>query len=118
MEKQLKVLKQATLNDKKGNASLQSKLTEKSRKDFGHVNLICQSNLSQYLCGLNIDQFNTILDCALPYKHLTSYPDYVGGTGHRRLESVTELLLVLSICRYGLHQGIMGYIIGTSNATV
>ena len=65
-----------------------------------------------------VDQFNVILDCALPYIHLIPYPDCVRGTGHRRLEATTELLLVLTICRRGLHQGIMSYIVGMSNATV
>ena len=50
--------------------------------------------------------------------HLIPYPDCVGDPGHRRLEAATELLLVLTICRHGLHQGIMGYIVGMSNATV
>ena len=33
-------------------------------------------------------------------------------------EPATELLLFLNIYPYGLHQGIMGYIAGMSNATV
>ena len=61
------------------------------------------------MCGLNVDQFNIILDCALPYIHVIPYPDCVGGICHTRSESVTELLLVLIICCHGLHQGIMGY---------
>ena len=52
------------------------------------------------------------------YIHLISYPDCVGGTGRRRLEPATELVLVLTTCCHGLHQGIMGYIAGMSKATV
>ena len=33
-------------------------------------------------------------------------------------EPATELLLFLNIHRHGLHQGIMGYVAGMSNATV
>ena len=52
------------------------------------------------------------------YIHLIPYPDCVGGTGRRRLEPATGLVLVLTTCRHGLHQGIMGYIAGMSKATV
>ena len=103
---------------KKRIANLENKLREKTEKEFSHANLISQPNLFQYLFRLNVDQFNVILDCALPYIHLIPYPDCVRGTGHRRLEATTELLLVLTICRRGLHQGIMSYIVGMSNATV
>ena len=48
---------------------------------------------------------------------LNSYPNWVGGVGHRKLDSATELLLVFTIRCHG-HQGIMGYIVGMSNATV
>ena len=71
------------------------------------------------MCGLNVDHFNITLDCALTYIHLIPYPDCVGGTGHRRLESATELLLVPTICHHGFHQGIMDHIVGMFNyATV
>ena len=59
-----------------------------------------------------------VLNCALPHIHLILYPDCVGCTGHRKLESATKLLLAVTICRHGLHQGIMGYIVGMSNAAV
>ena len=78
-------------------ANLQNKLREKNKKKFSHANLISQLNLFHYLCGLNVDQFNIILDCALPCIHLISYPDCVGDTGHRRSEPAAELLLVLTI---------------------
>ena len=85
---------------------------------WGYKTFISQANIFKYLCGLNVDHFNITLDCALTYIHLIPYPDCVGGTGHRRLES-TELLLVPTICHHGFHQGIMGYIVGMFNyATV
>ena len=119
MEKELKVLKQASLNEKNRTAKFtEKKLTEKNKKDFSLPSITYQPNLFQYLPSLNVDQFNIILDCALPYIHVIHYPDCVGGTGHRRIESATELLLVLTICRHELHQGIMGYIVGMSNTIV
>ena len=47
------------------------------------------------MSGLNIDQFNIILNCDLPYIDLIPYRDCVGGRSHGRLESATELLPVL-----------------------
>ena len=80
LEKQLKVSKQTDLKVNKRTASLQNKLREKN----SHVNVISQPNIFQKLCGLNVDQFNNILDCALSYIHLIPYPYCVGGRGHRR----------------------------------
>ena len=73
LEKQLS-FKISRFKWKKRIAHLQNKLREKNKKEFSHVNLISQSTLFQYLCGLNVDQFNIILDCALPYIHLIPYP--------------------------------------------
>ena len=49
---------------------------------------------------------------------LNSIPLLCRGTGHRRLEPTNELLLIITTCRHELHQGIMGYNFGMSNATV
>ena len=49
---------------------------------------------------------------------VNSLPLLCRGTGHRRLEPATELLLIITTCRHGLHQRIMGYNFGMSNATV
>ena len=69
LEKQLKVLKQACLNDKKRIANLQNKLRDKNKKEFSHANLVFQLNLFQYLCCLNVDQF--IYYIGLPYHTCT-----------------------------------------------
>ena len=46
------------------------------------------------------------------------YPDCVGGVSHRKLNSATELMAVLTACRYGLHQGVMEFMLGLSKATI
>ena len=64
------------------------------------------------------EQFDIILQCALPYVHLIAYPDCVGNVNRRTTDSATELLIVLTICRHGLRQGVMGYMAGKSKATI
>ena len=46
------------------------------------------------------------------------YPDCFGGVSHRKLDSATELLAALTVCRHGLHQGVMGFRLGLSKATI
>ena len=72
----------------------------------------------QYLYGLTLEQFNIILKCALPYVHLIPYPNCAGNINLRKTGSATELWSVLTTCHHGLHQGVMGYILGKSKSTV
>ena len=50
---------------KKSVPFLQQKLME-NKNDFNHSNLVTSPSLFPYLCGLNIDQFNILLDCIVP----------------------------------------------------
>ena len=98
---------------------MQHKFLEKDERDFTHSSLIHQPSIFQYLCGLTTDQFNIVLQCSLPYTHLISYPDCVGGARLRKLGTATALLMVvLTVCRHGLHQGVMGFMVGLSKATI
>ena len=91
---------------------------EKNKRDFTHSSLVHQPSLFQYLCGLTTDQFHVLLQCSLPYIHLIPFPDCVGGVSHRKLDSATELMAVLTVCRHGLHQGVMGFMLGLSKPTI
>ena len=91
---------------------------EKNKRDFTHSNLVRQPSLFQYFCDLTKDQFDIILQCSLPYIHLIPYSDCVGGVSHRKLDSATELMAVLTVCRHGLHQEVMGFMLGLSKATI
>ena len=97
---------------------MHQKLLEKHKSDFTHSSLAHQPRFFQYLCGLTTDQFDIILQCALPYIHLIPYPDCAGGVSHRKLDSATELLAVLTVCRHGLYQGVMGFRLGFPKATI
>ena len=112
------VIKKIHLCNKKGITNLQQKLSEKNKRDFTHSSLIHQPSLFQYLRGLTTDQFDIILQCSLPYIHLIPYPDCVGGLSHRKIDSATEQMAVLTVCRYGLNQGVMGFMLGLSKATI
>ena len=48
----------------------------------------------------------------IPYRHC------VGGVSHRKLDSATELMAVLTVCRHGLHQGVMVFMLGLPKATI
>ena len=97
---------------------MKQKLLEKNKRDFVYSSLVHQSSLFQHLCGLTADQFDIILQCSLPYIYLIPYPDCAGGVSHRKLDSATELMAVLTVCRRGLHQGVMGFMLGLSKATI
>ena len=118
LEQELKVTKKKHLCDKKRIANLKQKLLEKNKRDFIHSSLVHQSSVFQHLCGVTADQFDIILQCSLPYIHLIPYPDCAGGVSHRKLDSATELMAVVTVCRRGLHQGVMGFMLGLSKATI
>ena len=99
-------------------ANLQQKLLEKNKRYFTHSSLAYQSSIFQYLCGLTTDQFDIILQCSLPYIHLIPYPDRVGGVSYKKLNSAAELTAVLIVCGHGLHQGVMGFMLGYSKTTI
>ena len=111
-------IKQANFHSTNKLNRAKNELSDKKNKDFTYTNLIKQPSTFQYLCGLTLEQFDIILKCALPYVHLIPYPDCTGNINLRKTDSATELLSVLTTCRHGLHQGVMGYIFGKSKSTV
>ena len=54
----------------------------------------------------------------MPYIHLIPYPDCAGGVSHRKLDSATELMAVLTVYRHGPCQGVMEFMLGLSKATI
>ena len=85
--------------------------------EFSYLNVSSRPPLLKYLCGLDIEQFNTIYEYVKPYLNLIEYPD-CKGTDESSLDSPTELLAVLTCCRHALHQGVMAYILRRSEITV
>jgi hypothetical protein len=100
-------------------AHLKSEEEKSSKKDFNYKNLIERPKLFHYLCGLSVEQFQIILDCVSPYTHLIPYPDCdISMPARRSIDVETELLSVLTLCRHGLHQGVMAFIIQKSKSTM
>ena len=94
------------------------KLLEKNNRDFTHSSLIHYPSLFQYLCGLTTDQVNIVLQYSLPYIHLIPYSHCFGGAKLKKLDTATKLMDILTICRHGLHQGVMEFMVGLSKATI
>lgn len=77
-------------------------------KQFTFSNIKNTSNF-QYLCGLRL----------MPYFHLIPYPDCCHTPSlNRSLDKATELLAVLTICRHGVHQGLMAFFMDISKSTM
>ena len=73
----------------------------------------------QYLCDLSIKQFQVILGRVTLYTHLIPYPDSeVNTLSCRTTDKATELLPVFTLCRHGLHQRVMAFIINNSKSTM
>ena len=118
LEQELKVTKKIYLCDKNSIVKLQQKLFEKNKRDFTHSSLVHQPSLLQYLCSLTTDKFDIILQCFLSYIHLIPYPNCVTDNSHRKLDSAAELMAVLTVFRYGFHQGVIGFMLGFSEAII
>ena len=84
---------------------------------FTYQNLKKQPKMFKYLCGLTVEMFDMLFELVQPYVCVIQYPD-CSGTGDRSIEKVTELLAFLTICRHGLHLGVMSYMLSRSNSTV
>ena len=96
-------------------AKLLSKLYDSELKTFGYENLKKSPSNFEYLCGLNIEKFDLVMDCVKPYVHLIPYPD---SKVTERLSYTTQLLVTLTICRHTLDFRLMAYILDVSRSTV
>ena len=65
----------------------------------------------KYLCGLDLEQFNILMDIVRPYLPLLTH-------NVKKFSHETQYLVILTICRHGLDYRFMAFIIKTSEATV
>ena len=108
---ELSKIKTKNVNDKRCVIDFINKIAKSNQKDFKQANLVEQTKLFHYLCGLSVEHFKLIFNCVAPYTHLLPYPDCEVSTQIRRsTDAATELLSVLTICRHGLNQGVMAFI--------
>ena len=99
------------------NQELLSIINNLQEKEFTYINLMKTPKNFSYLTGLTIEQFTLIMACVEPYIHLIPYP-HSKGSGQRSLDTKTELVTVLAICRHSLHFGVMAIVLDKSRVTV
>ena len=117
LKKENKSLNVMVNNLKRSHKILSQKNKEMHSKQFVYESIKARPKMFKYLCGLSIDQFELLWRCVLPYINLIEYPD-CKGTGARALDKVTELFLLLTICRHGLHLGVAGFMVGLAESTI
>ena len=86
-------------------------------KEFKYSFLKKRLKTFKYLCGLSVEQFDLVKDCAAPYTHLMPYPD-CPNTGEKSVDLDTQLLIVLTICRHSLDYSFMAFMLSKSITTV
>ena len=62
------------------------------------------------LCCLQVEKFNILLKCLLPYTHPIIYRKCI-GSGIQNTGKPNKLLSVMTVCRHGFHNGVMAYML-------
>ena len=121
---EIKRLKEELNQQKKNNIDLEMKNLHLSGaalnlrgKDFKYENLKFQKLTFKNLTGLTVEQFDLLADCITPYVHLIPYPD-CSNNSEKSVDTTTQFLAVLTICRHGLDFQLMAYILEKSVSTV
>ena len=99
------------------NQELLSVIGKLQEKEFTYTNLVKNSKNFFYLTGLTVEQFDLIIACVQPYVQLIAYP-HSKGSGQRSVDTKTELVVVLAICRHSPHCGVMAIVLDKSRITV
>ena len=78
---------------------------------FSFQSISEQPKTFKYLCGLDLDQFNILMDIVKPYLSLLTHTT-------KSFSYETQYLAILIICRHGLDYRYMAFILKTSESTV
>ena len=62
------------------------------------------------LCCWEVEKFNSLLECLLPYTYPMVYPKHI-GSGIQNTGKPNKLLSDITVCRHGFHNGIMAYML-------
>ena len=117
-QQELQKVKKEKLDVEMKIAQLEGEILNFKTESFDIKNIIRNPSQFQYLCGLSSDQFNLVYECLQPYTHLIPYPDCISNNNKRSVDTKTELFSVLTICRHGLHQGVMAFMLKKSKSTM
>lgn len=78
---------------------------------FSFKSIAEDRKIFKYLCGLDLDQFNILMDIVKPYLSLLNHTV-------KNFSYETQYLAILTISRHGLDYRFMAFILRTSEATV
>ena len=62
------------------------------------------------LCCLQVEKYNILLKCLLPYTHPILYSKGI-GSGIQTTVKPNKLLSVMDVCKRGFHNGVVAYIL-------
>lgn len=83
------------------------------KNSFTYKNLAEKPKTFKLLCGLEVDEFNMLMECVRPYLSLFDklrHPKIFGWE--------TQYLATMTICRHSLNFDFMSFVIGTSATTM
>ena len=86
------------------------KLNNFNSKFFSRKKVEGKTIKSSVLCCLQVEKFNILLECLLPYAHLIIFPKCM-GSGIQTTVKPNKLLSVMNECRHGFHNGVMTYML-------
>lgn len=124
MEFKIKKLKNELKDKKKTimdlgieNLTLQGTVENLKSKQFLYQNLKKYNSTFEYLCGLNVERFELLMECIRPYLEYIPYADCKGPT-EKSFDYETQYLIVLTVCRHGLDLRFMSFMVNKSETTV
>ena len=73
-----------------------------------------------YMTGLSLSELDCLYECLEPFLHTIVYPDCNNDdSSHlRKLDTKTELISFLTICRHALDLGVIAWMTGSSISTM
>ena len=64
------------------------------------------------LCCLQVEKFNILLKCLLPYTHPILYPKGIGSGIQTTVKpNKPNKISVMNVCKRGFHNGVVAYIL-------
>ena len=57
-----------------------------------------------------VEKFNLLPECLLPYPHSTIHPKCI-GSGIENIGKPKKLLSVMTVCRHGFNNGVLAYML-------
>lgn len=117
LEQLLKEEEKLTLKGDIENLKLQEIITNLKENLFTFSTLVKNRKKFSYLCGLQPDQFQLLMDCVRPYLSLLPHSACHCLT-ERTFNYEAQYLAVLTICRHALNYRFMAFMLKSSETTM